>query len=303
MSLVMKSENKYICVNKDILKEVMRAEGFIFKNSTLQKDEYYIDVEGKLLNKEACIRLRCTNNKELILSYSGVIESISSLDLKDNQKVLSDISQYDNIVAFLADLGLYKYVTINLLKETYVKKEREYYYSISIDSIENVGEFIDYDIYTESDDTQKSNAIFKEFESKLEECLGQKVENKYRDFAASAIYNNILKGDSLTKILVELEKVIYDDEKEALKNKYTILNLELIEKLEQLGIEVNVIYSNANKDVAEKLKQELSKIGYSPKFMNITDIKEIAVRETLILEKQKKYDFCEVALMIINNRK
>ena len=36
-------------------------------------------------------------------------------------------------------------------------------------------------------------------------------------------------------------------------------------------------------------------------FLNIKEIKEIAVKETLIIEKQKKYSFSEVALVILNN--
>ena len=305
--MILNTENKYICKDKEKLKEIMKREGFIFKDSTLQRDEYFIDLNSKMLSKEACIRLRCTNNKEIVLSFDGTIENISSLDIKDMQKIHSDISQYENIISFLADLGYYKYVSLNILKETYVKKDKEYYYNIRIDTVENVGEFIDYSIYTESNDTEKANSIFDKFEKTLEEALSEQVKNKYRDYSAKYIYNTLYKGDNLKKILVEMDKILCDLDsnniENTIKNKYTILNLELIEKIEQMGIEVSVVYSSADEELVENIKTYLNKVGYAPNFMNITQIKEIAVRETLIIEKQKKIEFSEVALCIINNKK
>ena len=84
-------------------------------------------------------------------------------------------------------------------------------------------------------------------------------------------------------------------------NKYVISNLELIEKLEQRNLEVSIVYNNKDEELVYKIKEVLNKIGYNPKFLNIKEIKEISVKETLILEKQKKYGFSEVALVILNN--
>ena len=81
------------------------------------------------------------------------------------------------------------------------------------------------------------------------------------------------------------------------------MNLELIEKLEQIGINIEIVYSNSDEIMVNTLKKILNKIGYSPKFINIKEIKEIAIKETLIIEKQKKIDFSEVAFKVIINRK
>lgn len=304
MSMTVKSKNKYLCEDKNKLKELMKEEGFIFKNSALKRDEYFVDTNKKLISKDACIRVRCENDKKIVLSFNGDTENISALNIKSQDKVFLDIAEYGNIVSFLADLGYYKYVSINVLKETYVKKEKEYYYSINIDTIENIGEFIDYDIYTEEDNEEKTNEVFKKFEETMSSCLGEKIEEKYRDYSSRIAFETKLKGNYVKKILVELEKIFVnfkqDDVEKSIKNKYTILNLELIEKLEQLGIEVSIVYSNPNSELVENIKLALSKIGYGPKFMNIKEIKEIAVRETLIIENQKKIDFSEVGLIISN---
>ncbi|MBQ8379373.1 MAG: CYTH domain-containing protein [Clostridia bacterium] len=304
MSMTIKSENKYLCEDKNKLKELMKEEGFIFKNSTMQRDEYFVDIHGKLLSKDSCIRIRIVNDKRLVLSFNGNIENVSSLDVKEADKVFLDIAEYGNIVSFLADLGYYKYVSINVLKETYVKKEKEYYYSISIDTIEEVGEFIDYDVYTEEDNEEKTKEIFKKFEETMNSCLGEEIKLKYRDYSAQALFNTKLKGNYVKKILVELEKIFINLDQnnieESIKNKYTILNLELIEKLEHLGIDVSIVYSNPSSELVENIKGALSKMGYSPKFMNIKEIKEIAVRETLIIENQKKISFNEVGMIISN---
>ena len=302
MPITIKSENKYLCEDKNKLKELMKEEGFIFKNSTMQKDEYFVDTHGRLLSKDSSVRIRIVNDKRLVLSFNGNIENVSSLDIKTADKVFLDIAEYGNIVSFLADFGYYKYVSINVLKETYVKKEKEYYYSISIDTIEDVGEFIDYDVYTEEENEEKTKEVFKKFEETMNSCLGEEIKLKYRDYSAQTLFNTKLKGNYVKKILVELEKIFINLDQtniqESIKNKYTILNLELIEKLEHLGIDVSIVYSNPSSELVENIKGTLSKIGYNPKFMNIKEIKEIAVRETLIIENQKKISFSEVGMII-----
>lgn len=307
MATRIKSRTKYYCKDKEKLKEFMKSEGFIFKNSTLENDEYYLDTDFKLLENNTCIRLRTINNKEVVLSFDGMVENLSQIDIKDKQNVYLDISQKDSISNFMANIGYYRYVSMNILKETYIRKDRDFYYSISIDTIENIGEFVDYDIYTENEDTNLINNVFYNFESKVESCVGEKIDIKYRDYVSRYLYNTLLKGDSLNKILVELDKIFVNINSEKLedsiKDNISILNLELIEKLEQNGINIEIVHSNSDQLMITTLRKILDRVGYNPKFINIKDIKEIAVKETLIIEKQKKLEFSEIALMILSNRK
>ena len=307
MATRIKSRTKYYCKDKEKLKEFMKSEGFIFKNSTLENDEYYLDTDFKLLENNTCIRLRTINNKEVVLSFDGMVENLSQIDIKEKQNVYLDISQKDSISNFMANIGYYRYVSMNILKETYIRKDRDFYYSISIDTIENIGEFVDYDIYTENEDTNLINNAFYDFESKVESCVGEKIDIKYRDYVSRYLYNTLLKGDSLNKILVELDKIFVNINSEKLedsiKDNISILNLELIEKLEQNGINIEIVHSNSDQLMITTLRKILDRVGYNPKFINIKDIKEIAVKETLIIEKQKKLEFSEIALMILANRK
>lgn len=305
MSIIKKSNNKYICTNKEKLKEFMKKEGFIFKNSILQKDEYFVDLQGEMVKNDSCVRLRTIKDKNIILSFDGKVENISQIDIDDSQNTFLSILEYDNIINFLADLGLYKYISINVLKETYVRKQDEFYYTIGIDTVKNIGEFIDYEVYADIDDLEKIENIFNNFKSELEQSLEDKINFKYRDFFSKYIYNNFFKGNNLKKILVELDKIIniysINNIENDIRNKYVISNLELIEKLEQKNIEVSIVYNNKDEEFIYKIKEILNKIGYNPRFLNIKEIKEIAVKETLIIEKQKKYSFSEVALVILNN--
>lgn len=307
MATRIKSRTKYYCKDKEKLKEFMKSEGFIFKNSALENDEYYLDTDFKLLENNTCIRLRTINNKEVVLSFDGMVENLSQIDIKDKQNVYLDVSQKDSISNFMANIGYYRYVSMNILKETYIRKDRDFYYSISIDTIENIGEFVDYDIYTENEDTNLINNAFYDFESKVESCVGEKIDIKYRDYVSRYLYNTLLKGDSLNKILVELDKIFVNINSEKLedsiKDNISILNLELIEKLEQNGINIEIVHSNSDQLMITTLRKILDRVGYNPKFINIKDIKEIAVKETLIIEKQKKLEFSEIALMILANRK
>ena len=186
-----------------------------------------------------------------------------------------------------------------------MKKENEFYYTIGIDTAEDIGEFIDFEIYTDIDDFKRSENVFNTFKNEIEKSLEDKINFKYRDFFSKYIYNNFFKGNNLKKILVELDKIInmysINNIENDIRNKYVISNLELIEKLEQRNLEVSIVYNNKDEELVYKIKEVLNKIGYNPKFLNIKEIKEISVKETLILEKQKKYGFSEVALVILNN--
>lgn len=306
MATRIKSKTKYFCNDKEKLKEFIKSEGFIFKNSTLENDEYFLDTNFDMIENDSCIRVRTVNNKDVILSFEGMVKNLSQIDIKDSRNVYLDISQKDNIIGFLSDMGYYKYVSMNILKETFVKKDKEYYYSISIDTIENVGEFVDFDIYTDIEDKGAINNIFYDFEKKIESCIKEHVNLKYRDYTSNYLYKNFLKGETLNRILIELDKIFVNLDayniEDSIKNNLTILNLELIEKIEQIGINIEIVYSNSDEILVNTLKKILNKIGYSPNFINIKEIKEIAIKETLIIEKQKKIEFSEIAFMILLNR-
>ncbi len=304
MSKIIKSKSKYVCKDSDKLKEFLLKEGFIFKSSNVRADEYYIDQDMEMLENDSCIRIRTINNKDIELLFDGNVRGVS-LEVKDKQLVHMDVSQRDFIAKFMTDLGYYKYVSMSILRETYIKKDKEHYYSINIDTIADIGEFIDYDIYTDANSSETEKK-FDEFESKISECIGESIDKEYRDYISKLMYNKFLKGEFLNRILVELEKIfVYIDLnniEESIKENTTLINLELIEQLEQKGIQVEIVYSNLSDEQIEKIKNVLDKMGYNPSFINIKDIKELAVKETYILEKQKKIEFSEAAFIVLSQR-
>ena len=305
MSYNLKSEYKYVCDNKEALKRLMQEEGFIFKESTSIHDDFLIDVDENMILNNSCIRLRSKNDKELFLTFESDKEILSRLDLGIDDKVRLDISQKNEMLSLLSSLGYYKYVGVNILKEIYIKKDKDYYYTLYIDNIENVGAFIDFEIYTDNGSRADLEYRFEGFESLIASIMKDRTLIKYRDYISNYLYKNLYKGGYLKKVLVELDKIFIDINtqkiEESIRNKYTILNLELIEKLEQLGISVNIVYSHMKDEDIQKIKRAISSIGYNTHFMDIKEIKEIAVKETLIIEKQKKQDFSEFALVIIKN--
>ena len=304
MSKIIKSKSKYVCKDSEKLKEFLLKEGFIYKSSNVRADEYYIDQDMEMLENDSCIRIRTINNKDIELLFDGNVRGVS-LEVKDKQLVHMDVSQRDFIAKFMTDLGYYKYVSMSILRETYIKKDKEHYYSINIDTIADIGEFIDYDIYTDANSTETEKK-FDEFESKISECIGESIDKEYRDYISKLMYNKFLKGEFLNRILVELEKIfVYIDLnniEESIKENTTLINLELIEQLEQKGIQVEIVYSNLSDEQIEKIKNVLDKMGYNPSFINIKDIKELAVKETYILEKQKKIEFSEAAFIVLSQR-
>ena len=65
---------------------------------------------------------------------------------------------------------------------------------------------------------------------------------------------------------------------------------------------LEIVYSNLSDEQIEKIKNVLDKMGYNPSFINIKEIKELAVKETYILEKQKKIEFSEAAFIVLSQR-
>lgn len=305
MSVNLKSEYKYICSSNDELKKVMQEEGFIFKESVKIHDDYLIDINENMILNESCLRVRNINNLGLYLTYESQKDILSRLDVNILDRVKIDICEYNNALSLLASIGYFKYIGLDILKETYIKKEKEYYYTINMDHIDSIGILVDFEIYTESDNVAETEKRFDDFKEIMQATMPNRTSLKYRDYCSLFMYKNYYKGEYLKKILVELDKIFIDMNfnklEESVRNKYTILNLELIEKLEQLGIEVKIVYNAINEKEIHEIKSILSTIGYAPQFMNIKEIKEIAVKETLIIEKQKKQNFSEFALSIARN--
>ena len=233
MSTIIKSKSKYECKDQDKLKDFLLKEGFIFKNSNIRVDEYYIDQDMEMLDNNSCIRIRTINNKDIELLFEGNIRGISQIEIQDKQLVHMDVSQRDYIAKFMTDIGYYKFVSMNILRETYIKKDKQYYYSINIDTIADIGEFIDYDIYTEENE-ESVNKKFEAFEENIQDCIGKSLDCEYRDYISNLMYENKFKGEFLNRILVELEKIfVYIDLnniEESIKENTTLINLELKEK-------------------------------------------------------------------------
>ena len=305
MSLNLKSEYKYICADKEAFKRLMQEEGFIFKENYSIHDDFLIDVDENMILNNSCIRLRSINDKELYLNFESDKEVLSRIDLKIFDKVKIDIDEKNEILSLMSSMGYYKYVSVNILKEMYIKKEREYYYTIYVNDVENVGMFIDFEIYTENDNKIELEDKFDDFSSIISSIMKDRILMKYRNYISNYFYKTLYKGESLKKVLVELDKIFIDinmqNIEDSIRNKYTILNLELIEKLEQFGIEVDVVHSHMKDTDIINIKRVINILGYNIRFMDIKEIKEISVKETLIIEKQKKQDFSEFALVIIKN--
>ena len=292
MSLNLKSEYKYICADKEAFKRLMQEEGFIFKENYSIHDDFLIDVDENMILNNSCIRLRSINDKELYLNFESDKEVLSRIDLKIFDKVKIDIDEKNEILSLMSSMGYYKYVSVNILKEMYIKKEREYYYTIYVNDVENVGMFIDFEIYTENDNKIELEDKFDDFSSIISSIMKDRILMKYRNYISNYFYKTLYKGESLKKVLVELDKIFIDinmqNIEDSIRNKYTILNLELIEKLEQFGIEVDVVHSHMKDTDIINIKRVINILGYNIRFMDIKEIKEISVKETLIIKNLEK---------------
>ena len=297
MSEIVTTDKKLFCRDRELLKEAMRSEGFIFKNSDRRVEEYLTDIDSYMTQEKYNFVLTRKNNKEMKLNYPVGIR-----DNKVFEQLTLDLLEHKKALDLLSSLGYYKYITADILRETYIKKDKEYIYHIIIETVDGVGNFVEIEVITDSEDGKEKLEELKQLLIKLslEEILESECE-----IIAKEIYEKNFKRIKLTKILIEVEKIVEEMDKleidKAVLTPKTFIHLELIKKLETAGIEVVIVSSSKSKEDIDTIREKINQLGYEIQLIDIHDIKEISVKETLIIEKQKKYDFTEVALTVLNH--
>ena len=140
----------------------------------------------------------------------------------------------------LGSLGFYSYTTVTKSRSVYTKVEDNIEYNIMIDTVKNIGAFIEFEILSDESFgidnlTCKLNELIDNFKSlDLEKAMFP-----YRDYSAKTIYDKYLK-DKKT-VIIDFDNIllnknstkeITDENINTLTSNYnTIVNFELLKKI------------------------------------------------------------------------
>lgn len=143
----------------------------------------------------------------------------------------------------LGSLGFYSYTTVTKSRSVYTKTENNIEYNIMIDTVKNIGAFIEFEILSDESFgidnlTCKLNELIDNFKSlDLEKAMFP-----YRDYSAKTIYDKYLKDkktiiidfDNILLNKNSTEEITFENINTLTSNYNTIVNLELLKKIKEI---------------------------------------------------------------------
>lgn len=168
--------------NYSSIYEKIKKENFIFVSENIEEDTYYTDKEEAFIKDRICLRTRKINDEFLELTYKPKVDDKLEKYGKKEINVELKVKDYDDIKYIIEELGYIEYVSFKKHRETFSKKIDDIEYNIMIDKIENIGNFIELEILTDTEENKKKLAPKLDKFVKIFEC--EKLEEKklpYRD--------------------------------------------------------------------------------------------------------------------------
>ena len=213
------TEEKYYCMEPEKLIALATEYGFKKTKETFETDEYFTDIYSKFIKNRTCLRIRKKNNKYMESTYKGKSDSLLGQYCKLENNINASIENYKNYINLFSSLGYYSYVEVEKKRITYSLEEDSYQYSIMIDTLPEIGGFVEFEILTDQNKANKRE-IKKELENFIVKFSNLKLKEAtepYRDIVAKHKLTKITKGNSINCICVNLDGELLKYEKDFYK--------------------------------------------------------------------------------------
>lgn len=228
MKIKVETEQKYYCFNPEKLIEKINELGFNELNKKSESDEYFTDINSEYIANRTCLRIRKTNNSKMEITFKGKSSSLLGKYCKLENNISADIGEYENFVNLFTSLGFYSYCEVIKERLTFEKYDDKYKYSIMIDSLPNIGGFVEFEILSEQEDSTKDelNIALKKFVNAFVDLNLKEETRPYRDVVADYIYSKNCPKDKLEDIYVNIDEFILNYEKEFFKKYKDVIAKE-----------------------------------------------------------------------------
>lgn len=190
MSNLIELEASYCIENfEEILKKI-KEKNYKFNYEVQEQDTYYTDKKLEFIKTKTCLRTRKTNNEKLELTFKPQIADSMERYGKKEVNISLNVNDLEDIKFILNGLGYDKYISFTKNRVVYTKNECGFEHNIMLDSIENVGNFIELEIIAHTEDEkEKLHDELDRFTSEFE-CEKLKEKTKpYRDLVKDAQKN------------------------------------------------------------------------------------------------------------------
>ena len=279
-------EEKFSLPEDNRLEKICDHEGYKPIEKSREIDTYFSDTEGEFIKNRTCLRIRKANTKTE-LTFKGKSHVASSLYAKVEHNVNLNDDETQNFKDILFSLGYSKYVTVDKSRKTFRKIEDGLIKNVSLDSLEKIGCFVEFEIL----------AIAKQWSEKLEELKGELERMKikfgatslliadqpYRDYAANFIAKKIIKKDSLKCLFLDFDGTIIPSE-EIFYNSYRRVATKVLGytpsmdeyidfELKKSGGLYNYIGSKTISDVSDMNEKDFMEIVYDEYKLSLENIR------------------------------
>lgn len=254
MNNKIETEKKYYCVNNRDLYEKISILGYKLVNEGYECDEYFTDINSEYIKKRTCLRIRKKDN-DTILTFKGESKDFDSSFTKLNLSFDILSNNYDNLIKLFSMMGYYSYTIVNKKRYTYQKKEGSYIYNIMIDTIEDLGDFIEFEISSNKKfvDEDILREKLNQFVSKFSDLCYEEAMLPYRDFVAIKEYNEILPSKDILGVHINLDEFLKEYEKEFYTYYKSIMKEEFNASLKWKEFKENIYNSMINPELEHKL--------------------------------------------------
>lgn len=288
MSKRIEIEQKFYCNNHEDLVNILNDNKFEKCSEELESDEYFTDIDSVYIKNRTCLRIRNVNNEYLELTFKGKSKELTNNYAKIENNINLRLSEYDGVVGLLFSLGYFSYSVVNKKRIVYTRKENELEYNVMIDKIENVGDFVEFELLS-SESEEKVEYLqckLNDFVKKFEKLNFQSADLPYRDFVAHKTYTSILPQKELTAILFDLDGTLINSEQKFFESFKCVIFKKYNYNISYNEYETNELQQNAN------LINELKNRGIIPASDSQKDImvevyKEYETRFTELLNENE----------------
>lgn len=249
MKIKVETEKKYYLMEPEWLLKKAQELNFKQVKQVFETDEYFTDINSEYIKNRTCLRIRKQDNKAMEITFKGKSNVLSGQYCKLENNILCEVTEYDNFLKLFTSLGYYSYVTVEKERIIYQLKNEKYTYNIMVDKLINIGGFVEFEIISEKDDSNKAelNKELERFLLKFKEFNLTEANEPYRDIVANNIYNKVVKIKNASNIYINVDEEILKYEKEFFK-KYK----DKISTLCNINTKWGMYKKNAN--ISDKLE-------------------------------------------------
>ena len=248
MSKRIEIEQKFYCNNHDKLLQTIQNNGLSKCSERFESDEYFTDIDSIYIKNRTCLRIRNVNNEYLELTFKGKSKELTNNYAKIENNINLEISNYDSVVGLLYSLGYFSYSIVKKERIVYTKKEDDLEYNVMIDKIENLGDFVEFELlyYDSEKDMAYLQGKLNDFVKEFEILNFESANLPYRDFVAHKTYISILPQNKLNAILFDLDGTLINSEQKFFESFRHVIASKYNYNITYKEYETNELKKNAN---------------------------------------------------------